>query len=654
MGWWTNKRFRMIQNNFRDIDACIDVEKYVQTLKEFGADVCMVGCGGITAFYPTALECQKESPYLQDDMLERLVEVCHENEIRVIARFDFSKTHTDFLESHPEWFCRTADGSAILFQDTAATCVNGPYQQECSLEILEEVLRNYEVDGVFFNMFGYQTRDYSGKYVGICRCESCRRRFYEYAGMELPADEKSGDAAGAAYRKFRKDTAQELLYRIHDRVKALAPKVAVCTYSSRGVDLVRSESNSAVDRPLPFWAMNSESNVARIRGTYEERFSSNCVINAMDIFWRFMGVSPWLNELRLWGNLAAGGNLDWCIIGDFNGYPDRRNFEGVKRVFSFHKKYESYLSRLTSVSKVLLVCPESGEEAQKEYFGIFKLLKEAHVLFDVTDASEQRILQEKAKNYAAIVLPGVDNIPEETVKALEECRAVLVGTGAALKENRTGLKRLFGVTLDEKPETVRGSYMLTEPKEIFKNFADRDWVYLDDTFYCMESEPENLEYLPLITGGMYGPPERCFGYRIAGKACVSLRSGRSVYFPWMVGKLYGTQGYEDIKLIFLDILKNECVLKSPVELWAPPCVELFFDRCGENQYLLQLLNYSGFNGMTFYEPLEIEARAVFCGLEVEKVQALDLGRKRKTEYDGELRISLKGLYRAFLVTGKER
>ena len=177
MGWWTEKRFRMIQNNLRDIDAGMDVDRYVETLKEFGADVCMVGCGGITAFYPTQLECQKTSLYLRDDFFGNLLRKCHENKIRVIARFDFSKTHIQFLQEHPEWYSKSIQGEPVLYNDTAAVCVNGPYQQECSLQILEEVIGNYPVDGVFFNMFGYQTRDYSNRYVGICQCDSCRQRF---------------------------------------------------------------------------------------------------------------------------------------------------------------------------------------------------------------------------------------------------------------------------------------------------------------------------------------------------------------------------------------------------------------------------------------------------------------------------------------------
>ena len=129
----------------------------------------------------------------------------------------------------------------MLYNDTAAACVNGPYQQECSLQILEEVISNYPVDGVFFNMFGYQTRDYSGRYVGICQCESCRKRFALYSGgMELPTQENEEDPVYRKYQEFRKFTTQDLLEKIYRKVKELNPETAVCTYSSRHVDLVRS------------------------------------------------------------------------------------------------------------------------------------------------------------------------------------------------------------------------------------------------------------------------------------------------------------------------------------------------------------------------------------------------------------------------------
>ena len=93
-----------------------------------------------------------------------------------------------------------------------------------------------------------------------------------------------------------------------------------------------------------------------IWGTYENRFSSNCVINAVDIFYRFMGVSTWLNKLRIYGDMASGGNLDWCIIGGFETYPDRANFEDVKEVFAFQERYEEIFDKLKSVARSHISC----------------------------------------------------------------------------------------------------------------------------------------------------------------------------------------------------------------------------------------------------------------------------------------------------------
>lgn len=654
MSWWTQKRYRMIQNNLRDIDACMDVDRYVEYLKEFEADVCMVGCGGITAFHPTELECQITSPYLKDDFFGKLLAGCHANHIRVIARFDFSKAHIRFLDKHPEWFSRTSEGEPVIYNDTAATCVNGSYQQDCSLQILKEVITEYPVDGVFFNMFGYQTYDYSGRYVGICQCAGCRKSFYKYSGMELPTQENESDPAFVRYREFKRNTTQELLSRIYRKVKEWNPDVAVCTYSNKGVDLVRDESNSAVDRPLPFWIMASEDHVSCIRGTYQNRFSSNCAINAVDIFYRFMGVSPYLNELRLYGNMAAGGNLDWCIIGDFETYPDGENFEGTKKVFAFHKRYERYLSSLVSCADILLVNPMEGKRGQEEYRGIFKMLKEAHLIFDILDGRETQILEKRAENYNVIILPGIQKLPERTVHILAESPAMIIGTGLALRNYPAALYELFYVRLKDDPVKVRGSYMLTEPKDVFRHFGKRDWVYLDQEFCLMEPDRENENYVPFISSAMYGPPERCFGHVVTDQSCITVRKGKSMYFPWMPGKLYYSQGYEDFRNMFLDILESSAPLQKKIAVDAPACVEVFFDRCGEGQYLLQFLNYSGYNGTTFHAPLPVEADVSFPGIEAEKIQYLETEGKQKINGRKNVKIRIKGSYRAVLITGKDR
>ena len=71
MSWWLKNNIRMIQNNLRDIDAqVIDVDRQVESLKQIGANVLQINCGGISSFYDTQLPFQVKSPYLKDDFLE--------------------------------------------------------------------------------------------------------------------------------------------------------------------------------------------------------------------------------------------------------------------------------------------------------------------------------------------------------------------------------------------------------------------------------------------------------------------------------------------------------------------------------------------------------------------------------------------------------
>ena len=82
--------------------------------------------------------------------------------IRVVGRFDLSKTQKPVFDAHPEWFFRRANGEPAIYNGLYSTCINGDYYREHALTILAEALERYEVDGLFFNMFGNPTADYSG------------------------------------------------------------------------------------------------------------------------------------------------------------------------------------------------------------------------------------------------------------------------------------------------------------------------------------------------------------------------------------------------------------------------------------------------------------------------------------------------------------
>ena len=654
MAWWLKNNIRMIQNNIRDIDAKMNIDHQIAWLKSFGANTLQIGCGGITAFHPTKLDFQWENPYMEGDFFGEILNKCHENGIRVIARFDFSKTHEKFYEEHPEWYFKGLDGNPVRYHDTVATCVNGPYQRERSLDIIREVMEQYPVDGIFFNMFGYVTYDYSGNYVGICQCENCKKKFREMYGEELPVKEDIEDPVFLKYVNFKKKTADEMLMKIHNLARSINPDCAVSTYATTGVDIVRNESNSAVDRPLPFWIYNSSDNVGEIEGSFSDKICSNCCINAVDLPYRFMGVSNQLNQIRLYGNLASGGILDWCIIGNFDDYPDRENFDSVRKIFHHHKQYEQYYGHFNPKTKIMLVKEGSRKSLCAEYRGIFRMLKEAHLQFTIVEVDSLKDKLKELDEYTYIILPDVHTLSTEMMDALVETKAAVVGTGLTMEESAPCLEQLFGIGVSEKITDVRGTYLKTEPKQIFPDFAEaeKEWVFLDGPYRKMKLLPGAEGYLPLVEKAMFGPPERCFGHKETDSCMMSIYGEKNIYIPWSIGTLYYKLGYDEFKKLLFDIMAAAGTLPYSFETTAPEMVEMFLAECAPETYMLQMINLTGYNGMTFFESHEIKnIKVKFKEITPVLVEELTEQGLKATEYQDGMTFNLeKGeLYKAFLI-----
>jgi len=61
--WWLEPQ-RMVQTNLREIDATMDLDRYVREIKDFGANVVLFNVGGIVANYPTDLRYHYRNPYM--------------------------------------------------------------------------------------------------------------------------------------------------------------------------------------------------------------------------------------------------------------------------------------------------------------------------------------------------------------------------------------------------------------------------------------------------------------------------------------------------------------------------------------------------------------------------------------------------------------
>src|SRR3954454_5380486 len=93
-GWWMKEPVRWVQTNLRETDAALDANRLVNQLADMKANVLLLGMGGITAYYPTQVEFHYRSPYLPPGhhMFGDVLKLAHAHGIRVVGRFDLSKT----------------------------------------------------------------------------------------------------------------------------------------------------------------------------------------------------------------------------------------------------------------------------------------------------------------------------------------------------------------------------------------------------------------------------------------------------------------------------------------------------------------------------------------------------------------------------------
>ena len=207
--WWEGYPWRMIQTNMREIDMLdIDADQFVADLRAFKATVVLVNSAGIIASYPTKLPFHFQSPYLKGDSLADIIEACHAAGIKLLARTDFSKIRRPIYEVHPDWAYRTPKGEIVDYNGDVHACINGDYQQVYALEIIKELITTHDVDGIFFNMGGYQTSDYSRIQYGLCYCDACKRRFDEMYALALPRVADMSDPVYRKYQVFRQRTSR--------------------------------------------------------------------------------------------------------------------------------------------------------------------------------------------------------------------------------------------------------------------------------------------------------------------------------------------------------------------------------------------------------------------------------------------------------------
>jgi hypothetical protein len=645
----------------------IDAKRYVESLIELHATVVMINTSGIIASYPTALPFHTQSAYLHGDDLATIIAACHEADIKVIARTDFSKVRRPLFEQHPEWAYRRRDGEIVDEHGDVHVCVLSEYQQDCAPRIVEETITVLDVDGIFFNMAGFQTFDYRGVDHGICHCGGCVRGFRAMSGADLPEVVDIDDSVSRRYLEFQRQTLRDAKRRLDELIRRLRPDLAIDRPSDDLGGFVRQESNTALDRALPEWHYSASSNTKWVVSSLPRTVSSNSAVDFVDYPVRHVAVSPHRQRLRLAQSLASGGGLDYYVIGRLDGRADRSGIAAVREIFGFHAAHEDDYRALRSCASIALLTGPHGN--REEFMGWFRLLAEQHFLFDVLTVDA--IDDERTARYRALVLPDLQPLSDSVAERLDR---FVGGGGTLVASGRPGFRTdaldprdgtalaCLGLERIEAIREARGAYLQLDEREGFPRMHDTDLVFLDGIYVDARYHPAAQPLLRLIPPGPFGPPERCVLPSPTGEPGLVVNpfgAGRALYLPWLCGALVHRHGHANTSSFLADVLEHHAGLE-PVGGNLSPMVEVTLLERPNGSRLLHLVNGSGHAGVGYVEPVTMHGVEVVVPYDGEPADVVGLVSGRKLDWsaaNGGLTVRVPEL-RAFeairIASGQER
>lgn len=594
--WWL-KPHRLLQTNLREIDATMDLDRYVEEVQAFGANIVLFNVGGIVANYPTELENHWRNPFMEGDVVGEALSRLHAADIKMMGRFDFSKLNEAFAAKHPDWLYVSEKGGNVNYNGQVHTCVMGGYQQAYMLEILKEALTRYELDGVFFNMIGFPQTDYSRVFHGICQCRNCQQSFREYAGMPLPKHD--GDpAALTKHGQWKNLQISRQFERVREVIKSIRPRAVICTYTANHVDVIRRESNAPLgeepwdDLERAQWSLL----------THPDKQLANASVHFYAMIFRHAAAGPYLHSRRLWQQMVNGAWLDFYCIGPLQRLEDRAGLGPAGDVFRFHAAHEDWLVDTESAAEVGLV-RRDGED----YQGWLQLLAEHHVPFDLVSLDHSDL-----PRYRGLIVPESDRIGSREAKALD---AYVQEGGNLLLSGRMpeDLACLGRPRLVKTWPARHSMYVRIRPEDKTRlavdGLRDFDLVQLRGPFHEYGAAQDTQDGLRLIHDVMYGPPEKCYYRSVSDIPALWTRSferGRAALLPFQIGAMYREWGNAGHGLLAVGVLDDLLETNRRLRVETSPMVEVTHrrNRRGDFEWV-SLYNHSGRLGNSFHPPIPV-------------------------------------------------
>jgi len=588
-GWWMTEPIRWLQTNLRETNSALDPKQFIADVAAFNVNVLMMNAGGITAHYPSSVQYEYVSPYLPKgrDMFGEVLKEAHAHNIRVVSRWDFSKTHKDVYDAHPEWFFKMADGQPAVYNGLYLACINGDWYHKKAIEILTEALDRYDVDGCFFNMFSNPATDYSERQLGLCHCDNCERLYRIRFNRTVP------ETPDADYRKFLYDAGTDVSLKMRNVLRSKRPKAALLGTAIEIGDIAYGEANTAVRRPLPLWPYSAADNSNRWRNSYPDKGVVCQGMSFIDFPWRFATVPQAEIRTRIWQDVANGGGAAFNLHGTIAEQQDRMAIDVAIPAYGWLKQHEKYFVGQTSEARVILLAPHSGgtgfQVSQDAYRGMFRLLSEQHIPFAAMENFDWI-----GKREADLVICA-GTAPAALQSYVERGGRAIVASSANPEFEIAPSVKLW--------KSSDGAYFRIRNKAMFPSLKETDVVFMYGDYLQVEAADSPLSFIP---PSMYGPPELVHvdwkDTNDPGLVIKNIGQGKIAWMPWDIGGLYYKHSSESHSHLLSDLIDAMLPTGRQLTSNAHPLVQITYMR-QKDRHLMHFMNMTGHSDTAYFNPI---------------------------------------------------
>jgi len=563
---WFDKPMRWAQLTLVENDpGQYDPDFWLDYFKRTHSDAVCLSAGGIVAYYPTQIQFHHRSLWMgESDPFGYLLKGCREMDMVVIARTDPHAMWPEAFGVHPEWAAVDRQGNKRKHwsnPDLYVTCALGPYNFEFMTEVHKEILNLYALDGIFSNRWAGH---------GVCYCESCKKIFYDFSGLQLPQSTQRLDPVYQKWNEWKRIRLYELWQLWDSEIRKINPHARFIPNGFPDKKIAGEQSDilftdhQARRGLIPPWSNGKRAK--EYRAIMGKKPIGGIFSIGLEEPYRWKDSVQSEAEVRIWvADGTANGMRPWYTKFSGTLYDDRW-LSFVEDIYKWHHKVEPYLRNKKPLASVGMLYSEQtqrfygGEKHQENTrdfdSGMYHALIEARVPFEMVH--DQYLDAVHIDQFKLLILPNIAALSDKQCQQIKD----YVDRGGNImatfetslfnekgeKRNDFGLSDLLGVTYNGEVEgPMKNSYLrLTQENgtyhPILKGLENTTRIINGIYRLGIQANIEFPSPLTLIPSYPDLPMEHVYPREpetdIREIYLCEIGESRIVYFPWDIDRTF--------------------------------------------------------------------------------------------------------------------